>query len=109
MPTSDSGREHDVLHCVLNGTSAEVVINGLTTTEKVQEIGIGANRSLRYLWIDASLWQLFGDEHDLNFSNYTAGAGAGGAGAFATNSSAPTLEGFGDQTTLQLSPDFVTL
>jgi hypothetical protein len=64
MPTGDSRTEHCVLHRVLNGTSSEVVINSVTATEKVQEIRVGADWSLCYLRIDASLRQLFGDEHE---------------------------------------------
>jgi hypothetical protein len=56
MPTGDSRIEHCVLHRGLDGTSTEVVVNSVTTTEKVQELRIG-NRSLRYLRIEPPLWQ----------------------------------------------------
>ena len=63
MPASNSRAEHCVLHRILNGTSTEVVINSVTTAEKVQKIRVAVDRSLCYLRIDAPLWQLFGDEH----------------------------------------------
>ena len=67
MPTSDSRTEHCVLHRVLNGMSSEVVINGVTAAEKVQKISVGADWSLCYLRIEASLRSLFSDEHEGDF------------------------------------------
>ena len=64
MPTRDSRTEHCVLYRVLNGPSSEVVINCVTATEEVQKIRVGVDWSLCYLRIDASLRQLFGDEHE---------------------------------------------
>ncbi len=66
MPTGDSGIEHCVLHRVLNGSSTEVVVNGVTTTEKIQKIGVVSNRCLCNLGIDASLRQFFEDEHEFS-------------------------------------------
>jgi hypothetical protein len=50
----------------LNAMSTEVVINRVTTAEKVQKIGVAVDWSLCYLWVDAPLWQLCGDEHELS-------------------------------------------
>ena len=61
MTVSDSHAEHCVLHRVLNGTSAEVVIYGVATAEKVQEIRVAVDRSLCYLRVDAAVWQFLGD------------------------------------------------
>src|SRR5271157_34624 len=43
--------------------STQIVVNSMATTEKVQKVSVVVDRSLCNLGIDASLRQLFEDEH----------------------------------------------
>ncbi|HEY6274656.1 MAG TPA: hypothetical protein VIX19_21945 [Terriglobales bacterium] len=52
------------------GRSVQIVVNGVTTTEMIQEFSV-ADRNLRNLRVDVSRWQLFCDEHGRFRPNYT--------------------------------------
>ena len=45
-----------------------VVVDGVTTPKTAQEVGVGCDRSLRKLRVDASRWELFVNEQDALWS-----------------------------------------
>lgn len=74
MSALDRGVEQVGLQAVGNNGSTQVVVNSVTTPEEVQEVKV-VDWSLRNLWINVSLRELFLDEHGNCDSLYPPASG----------------------------------